>query len=124
MKAEILQAKETTSLISTAMAKIISRLNPTTSMTVMNTSSHTTSSPPTPGYQIEYPYESITRLPKLDLLQFSGNPFDWQPFWDFFQVAVDSNKALSGAQKLSYLHAKLWGETSRVTGGFQLTNTS
>ena len=122
--AEVLQAKETTSSISSAKARIISCLNPTTSTEVTTTSSQATSPPPIIEHHVEHTRESITRLPKLDLPQFAGNPFNWQPFWDCFQAAVGTNRSLTGVQKLSYLRAQLQGEASRVIAGFQLTNAS
>ena len=75
-------------------------------------------------HHADHARENITRLPKLDLPYFEGNPLNWQPFWDCFQAAVDSNRSLTGVQKLSYLRAQLRGEASRVIAGFQLTNAS
>ncbi|XP_065897328.1 uncharacterized protein [Dysidea avara] len=98
--AEVLQAEETTSSISSAKTRIISRLKSTTSTEATATSS------------------------KLDLPQFSGSPLNWQPFWDCFQAAVDTNRSLTGVQKLSYLRAQVRGEASRIIAGFQLTNAS
>ena len=65
---------------------------------------------------------SLTRLPKLDLPQFSGNLLYWQSFWDSFEAAIHNNTVLTGVQKLSYLRAQLKGEASKVIAGFQLTN--
>jgi len=115
IEAEVLQAKETNSTILTAKARITSRLKSVASV-------ETTSTPPPPP--VEHPCESITRLPKLDLPHFAGNPLNWQPFWDCFKAAVDSNRSLTDVQKLSYLRAQLQGEASRVIAGFQLTNAS
>ena len=111
----MLQAEDTTSLISTATAKITHRLSP--SDTPSSSHPHRTE-----------PRESsssytATHLPKLDFPQFSGNPLYWQPFWDSFEAAVDTNKSLTGVQK-SYLRAQLRGEASEVITGFQLTNAS
>lgn len=120
----MLQSEETTSAISTTKAKIISRLNPTASAEVTTTSNHATPTPPTTEHHVDHTHESITRLPKLDLPHFTGNPLNWQPFWDCFLAAVDSNRSLTGVQKLSYLRAQLRGDASKVIAGFQLTNAS
>ena len=64
----------------------------------------------------------VTRLPKLELPQFNGDPLVWQTFWDCFEAAVHSNTSLTGVQKLSYLRAQLHGDATRVIAGFQLTN--
>ena len=80
IESEVLQAEDITSLITTTKAKINHRLNP----------------PPAPSSSQPHrtePRESsdtATRLPKLDLPQFSGNPLYWQPFWDSFEAAVDT----------------------------------
>ena len=34
------------------------------------------------------PQPASSRLPKLDLPKFSGDPLGWQTFWDSFQVAI------------------------------------
>ena len=49
---------------------------------------------------------SVSRLPKLSLPSFSGNPFTWQTFWDSFSAAVDSSLVLS-VQKFIYLRTLL-----------------
>ena len=121
IKAEVLQSEETTSTISAMKARIINRLNPTA---VARTTSHATLPPPTTEHHADHTRDTTTRLPKLNLPQFSGNPLNWQPFWDCFQAAVDSNRSLTGVQKLSCLRAQLRGEASRAIAGFQLTNTS
>jgi len=66
----------------------------------------------------------VTRLPKLELPQFSGNPLLWQSFWDIFEASVHTNNSLTGVQKLSYLRSQLQGEAASVIAGFQLTNTN
>ena len=104
---EVLQAEEITSHIATAKAKINHRLNPIAAP-----------SPSLPHHTA--PRESsntATRLPKLDLPQFSGNPLYWQSFWDFFETAVDITNQCAEA---NLPH----GEASDVIAGFQLTNTS
>jgi len=52
---------------------------------------------------------NVSRLPKLSLPIFSGEPLSWQTFWDFFSAAVDSNHTLSGVQKFNYQRAQLQG---------------
>ena len=36
-----------------------------------------------------------TKLPKLVLPRFSGNPAKWTPFWDSFSSAIDENADLN-----------------------------
>ena len=39
---------------------------------------------------------SSSRLPKLSLPTFSGNPLNWPTFWDSFEAAVHKNPHLTG----------------------------
>lgn len=65
-----------------------------------------------------------SRLPKLDLPRFSGDPLRWQTFWDSFKAAVHSNSNLTGVEKFNYLRAQLDGEASRTVSGFTLTDAN
>ena len=67
---------------------------------------------------------SVSRLPKLSLPSFSGDPLSWQTFWDSFSVAVDSSPVLSGVQKFNYLRTLLQGEAARAVAGFPLTDAN
>ena len=55
---------------------------------------------------------AASRLPKLTLLTFSGNPLAWLTFWDSFQAAIYLNPNLSGVQKFNYLKAQLQGDAA------------
>ena len=85
----------------------------TSSPLIPLSSSQTTSSP---NYS--------SRLPKLNLPTFSGNPLHWFTFWDSFEAAVHSNPTLGGVQKFTYLKAQLMGDASRAVAGFPLTNSN
>jgi hypothetical protein len=67
-------------------------------------------------------HHSNSRLPKLNLPTFSGNPLHWFTFWDSFQAAVHGNTALGDVQRFSYLKAQLAGDAARAIVGFPLTN--
>ena len=67
------------------------------------------------------PHQNISRLPKLNLPYFSGDPLVWQPFWDSFEAAINSNSSLTGVQKFNYLRAQLQGDAARVIAWFPLT---
>ena len=62
------------------------------------------------------------RLPKLSLPKFSGEPLEWQTFWDSFDASVDSNASLSGVQKFQYLRAQLTGPAAHCVAGLTATN--
>ena len=69
-------------------------------------------------------YQNVSRLPKLTLPTFSGDPLQWKTFWDSFNAAVHSNVGLSGVQKFNYLCALLCGDAAHVIGGFPLTDSN
>ena len=65
--------------------------------------------------------QNMSRLPKLTLPVFSGDPLTWQTFWDSFNAAVNSNPTLSPVQKFNYLRAQLQGDAARAIAGLPLT---
>ncbi|XP_065891235.1 mucin-17-like [Dysidea avara] len=62
-----------------------------------------------------------SRLPKLTLPVFSGDPLNWKTFWDSFNAAVHTNSALGCIQKFNYLKAQLQGDAARAIAGLPLT---
>ena len=69
-------------------------------------------------------HHNMSRLPKLSLPYFSGDPLMWQTFWDSFIAAVHTNPNLTGVQKFNYLKAQLKGDAIRVVSGFPLTDVN
>ena len=65
-----------------------------------------------------------SRLPKLTLPMFSGDPLTWQTFWDSFYVSIHANRSLSGIQKFTYLKAQLEGDAARAIAGLPLTDAN
>ena len=66
--------------------------------------------------------QTHSRLAKLTLPTFNGNPLQWQTFWDSFTAAVDANSGLSLVQNFSYLRARLQGDAARAISGLPLTD--
>ena len=56
-----------------------------------------------------YPHPTLAKLPKLSLTKFTGNPTDWQSFYDSYTAAVHNNDTLSKVDKFNYLKALLEG---------------
>ena len=81
--------------------------------------------PPTSGLEttgITNSYSQATsRLPKLTLPIFTGDPLSWQIFWDSFSAAVDSSPTLGAIQKFNYLRPQLQGDAARTIAGLPLT---
>lgn len=59
-------------------------------------------------------------LPKIELIPFSGNFRDWQPFWQLYDALVHS-KPIPKITKLQYLMQQLRGEAKASVDGFQLS---
>ena len=90
-----------------------------------NTTVTTTVTSSTPPITDEVARPSVaSRLPKLDLPRYSGDPLGWQTFWDSFKAAVHSNSNLTGVEKFNYLRAQLDGEASRTVSGLTLTDAN
>ena len=75
-----------------------------------------------PGFTSADVFSVHVRLPKLTLPTFSGDPLDWQSFWDTFAASVHSNTSLSGVQKFQYLRGQLTGAAARCIAGLTATN--
>ncbi|XP_063383320.1 uncharacterized protein LOC134669601 [Cydia fagiglandana] len=60
--------------------------------------------------------------PKLEIPIFSGNYNQWVSFKDLFVEAIHANPALSNAQKMQFLKAKLRGEAERLIQHLPITS--
>ena len=119
--------------VPTSAASTTASINPTTTVTTYGTSPLATpvvlpTLPPTSGAEtaaVTHPYPQATsRLPKLTLPIFSGDPLSWQTFWDSFSAAVDSSPSLGAIQKFNYLRAQLQGDAARTIAGLPLTEAN
>ena len=64
------------------------------------------------------------KLPKLEVLKFSGKLEEWQEFWDSFESAIHSNDSLSNVDKFSYLRGLLLEPARSAITGFALTSAN
>ena len=62
------------------------------------------------------------RLPKLDLRAFSGNPLEWQSFWDQFQSSIHNNESINDVERFLYLRKFLSGTALSTISGLTLSN--
>ena len=62
-----------------------------------------------------------SKLPKLTLKRFSGDPTQWHAFWDSFSAAVHENNDVSQVDKFNYLRSLLDGVPASAIEGFSLT---
>ena len=50
---------------------------------------------------------TTVKLPKLDMMTFSGDKLRWAECWDSFECAIQHNKKLSDIEKFNYLKSKV-----------------
>ncbi|XP_060557734.1 uncharacterized protein LOC132718123 [Ruditapes philippinarum] len=65
---------------------------------------------------------NTVKLPKLDMISFSGNRLQWTEFWDSFRSAIHENDKLSPIDKINYLKGKLVGEARSAIAGLTLSH--
>lgn len=61
------------------------------------------------------------KLPKLVLETFSGEPSQWQSFWNSYESAIHQNEELSDVDKFNYLKGLLKGSAASTIAGLPLS---
>ena len=61
------------------------------------------------------------KLPKIELMKFSGDIMEWQSFWENFQSNVDSQD-MEDCDKFSYLQSVLEGDAKKTIEGLAKTS--
>ena len=59
-------------------------------------------------------YRSEAKLPKLVIPKYTGDPMQWQSFFDLFTRSVHENQSISSAQKMGHLLTLLAPEAEKV----------
>ena len=67
---------------------------------------------------------SSSKLPKLTLKTFNGDPKRWQEWWECFKVAIDENSKLSDIEKFTYLRSLVEGNAESAIAGLPLTSAN
>ena len=62
------------------------------------------------------------RLPKLELRAFSGNPLEWQSFWDQFKASFHNNESINDVERFLYLRKFLSGSALSTISGLTLSD--
>ena len=65
---------------------------------------------------------ATTKLPKLVLKKFNGQPTAWQEFYDAFDSSVHKNPSLSDVDRFNYVRNLVEGPAYSTIAGLQLTN--
>ena len=70
------------------------------------------------------PSGNKSKLPKLKLNKFNGDPKHWQEWWDSFCVAAHNNSAISAFEKFTALRSLVEGSRARAISRLQLTSAN
>ena len=64
------------------------------------------------------------KLPKLVLRTFSGEPSQWQSFWNSYESAIHQNEELSDVDKFNYLKSLLKGSAESTIAGLSISSAN
>ena len=76
------------------------------------------------GAQAKVISAATTKLPKLALKKFNGQPTAWQEFYDAFDSSVHKNSSLSDVDSFNYLRNLVEGPAYSTIAGLQLTGAN
>ena len=61
------------------------------------------------------------RLPRVNLIKFSGDPLTYSKFWDLFKTSIHDRADISTIVKFQYLMTQVEGEAEQLLSGFDNT---
>ena len=67
---------------------------------------------------------ALAKLPKLQIPTFSGNPCEWNSFWDSFCAGVHNREELTHVERFSYLRGLLTDTAAATISGLTLTEAN
>ena len=53
---------------------------------------------------------NVSKLPKIELPVFKGDPLKWQGYWDQFQTSIHNNERITDIDRFNFLKRYLGGE--------------
>ncbi|XP_066930926.1 uncharacterized protein [Clytia hemisphaerica] len=65
---------------------------------------------------------SVSRLPKIELPTFKGDPLKWQGFWDQFKISIHENERINDIDRFNFLKKYLVGEALDSIKGLTLNS--
>ena len=71
----------------------------------------------------EQSQESFTKLPKLHLSKYHGDPKKWTEWWDTYEV-IHGNKSLAPVDKFRHLRTLLEGQAASAIAGLKTTGAN
>ena len=67
--------------------------------------------------------QNKTKLPKLQLPKYEGDPKNWQEWWDTFEI-MHKSTTLTAVDKFRHLKTLLEGPAAKAIPGTQMTNSN
>lgn len=64
------------------------------------------------------------RLPKIDMIKFSGDVMAWSSFWNAYEVSVHNNADLTKVEKFNYLKSYLRESALDAVEGFSISDAN
>ena len=75
-----------------------------------------------PNRNVKVQRKDTVKLPKMEITKFSGDPIDWQTFFDTFTAIIHNSDTLSKVEKFTYLRSYLEKDALHAIAGINLTN--
>ena len=67
--------------------------------------------------------QNTTKLTKLQLPKYEGDPRNWQEWWDAFEI-IHNTSTLTSVDKFRHLKTLLEGPAAKAIAGIQMTNSN
>ncbi|XP_077536202.1 uncharacterized protein LOC144148557 [Haemaphysalis longicornis] len=80
--------------------------------------------PNPPPYVGSRPFTTRVVLPTLQVPHFSGEPREWQGFWDHFEATIHNHPDLPEIEKFKYLRSYLTGDAKRAVEWIRLNDAN
>ncbi|XP_077534550.1 uncharacterized protein LOC144146477 [Haemaphysalis longicornis] len=80
--------------------------------------------PNPPPYVGSRPFTTRVVLPTLQVPHFSGEPREWQGFWDHFEATIHNHPDLPDIEKFKYLRSYLTGNAKRAVEWIRLNDAN
>ncbi len=77
-----------------------------------------------PAASVNQQKQVTTKLPKLYMKKFNGDPKQWQQWWDSFSAAVHDNTVISNIDKFTYLRSLVESTAAYAIAGLQITSAN
>ena len=123
VEAEVINCEELRSEIQSLIVKLDAKTEALKSKARNQASSNfSQTSPSSSGLGIAST-QNTTKLPKLQLPKYEGDPRNWQEWWDAFEI-IHNSTTLASVDKFRHLKTLLEGPAAKAISGIQMTNSN